>query len=348
MKKGWLVSIALASLLGAAHAAQYQMHSGFNSMIDIQEHINEAQNSSVEHSGAVTQTSEIDESGAEGASNSAMAQASSAFGNGMGHAGEAMEHAEEARSSAMAQASSAFSNGMGHAGEAMEHAKGHNKLLELVEEGAIPANVPEDIKEVLKEVKKAVKFFKHPELFEDLNITDITDLDPETIQKIEQKVEEAKKKHIERVKQKLLGNKPKAELPIAGEFVRIGDGQYDWVFVTKSGNVYKLAGVDENGKFKYEPLEGVKATIDQDGKVIFQPQAQNLPVELPEAPTSGYPFVKYNDPEEDGFDWLVVTKSGKVYKFEGFDEDSKSFFYTPVDGVVAQPKGDEVEILPGS
>ena len=453
MKRGVLISLALASILGIAQAGEYKMGGGFAGMTSIQNHVEEAgQNASsssdstvssgvasssssasvvastgveaqassssvepqpVSSSSAPTTIEPIEvpkpqEGGMQSSSvsssmmeppiqearSSAMSQASSAHSQTMEHMQEArssamsqassahsqaMEHMQEARSSAMSQASSAHSQAMEHMQEArssamsqassahsqaMGHMQGesgennssmammghgeHRGLLALIENGTIPNDLPPQIHNTLKEVKKAVKFYKHPELFEDLNITDVTNLDPQTLQEIQERVQRAKEEHIERVKQKLLGNKPKAELPIAGEFVRIGEGQYDWAFVTKSGHVYKLAGVNSDGKFKYEPLSGVQGIIEQDGKVIFEPQTQNLPVALPQEPASGYPFAKYNDPQEDGFDWIVVTKSGRVYKFEGFDEDSKSFFYTPVDGLKAQPKGDEVEILPGS
>ena len=310
------------------------------------EHMQEARSSAM--SQASSAHSEAMEHMQE-ARSSAMSQASSAHS-------EAMEHMQEARSSAMSQASSAHSEAREHMQEAGENNSSmpmmghgeHRGLLALIENGTIPSDLPPQIHNTLKEVKKAVKFYKHPELFEDLNITDVANLDPQTLQEIQERVQRAKEEHIERVEQKLLGNRPKAELPIAGEFVRIGAGQYDWVFVTESGHVYKLAGVNSDGKFKYEPLSGVQGIIERDGKVIFEPQTQNLPVTLPQTPVAGYPFAKYNDPQEDGFDWIVVTKSGRVYKFEGFDEDSKSFFYTPVDGLKAQPKGDAVEILPGS
>ena len=218
-------------------------------------------------------------------------------------------------------------------------------LLALVE-GQIPANLPPQAKNALKEARKAIKFAKHPELFEDLNITDPSQLTPETIEKIKEKAQKAFEERSKEIAQKLIDHKPKVELPIAGDFVRIGTGQYDWAFVTKSGHVYKLAGVNENGQFKYEPLPGVQGQIAPDGKVSFD--GENPSVTLPGTPTTGYPFAKYNDPNENGFDWIVATKSGHVYKLEGFDEESKSFFYTPVEGVKAKQQGEEVEILPGS
>ncbi len=387
MKRGVLISLALASILGIAQAGEYKMGGGFGGMTSIQNHVEEAgQNaSSSSDSNVSSGVASSSSSASVVASTSVEAQASNSsvepqpvssssapttikpiempkpHKGGMQSSSVSSSMMEppiqEARSSAMSQASSAHSQAMGHMqggnGEnnssmaMMGHGE-HRGLLALIENGTIPNDLPPQIHNTLKEVKKAVKFYKHPELFEDLNITDVTNLDPQTLQEIQERVQRAKEEHIERVKQKLLGNRPKAELPIAGEFVRIGEGQYDWVFVTKSGHVYKLAGVNSDGKFKYEPLPGVQGIIEQDGKVIFEPQTQNLPVALPQEPASGYPFAKYNDPQEDGFNWIVVTKSGRVYKFEGFDEDSKSFFYTPVDGLKAQPKGDEVEILPGS
>ncbi len=278
---------------------------------------------------------------AQEAYSSAMAQASSAFSNGM-------KHGEDAYSSAMAQASSAHSEAMAHkesnATMPTDH-EPHKGLLALVE-GQIPTNLPPQAKNALKEARKAIKFAKHPELFADLNITDPTQLTPEMIEKIKEKAQKAFQERSEEIAQKLIGHKPKVQLPIAGDFVRIGSGQYDWAFVTKSGHVYKLAGVNENGQFKYEPLSGVQGQIAPDGKVSFD--GQNPSVTLPGTPTTGYPFAKYNDPNENGFDWIVATKSGHIYKLEGFDEESKSFVYTPVEGVKAKQQGEEVEVLPGS
>ncbi len=364
MKKGFLISLVAASLLNVAQAADYgRMNSGFTGMMDIQEHAQEAKSSAHStgmnmnhdadsdmdydndvHSSAMSQTSSAHSEGmgfGQGAYSSAMAQASSAFSNGM-------KHGEEAYSSAMSQASSAHSEAMEHKEEAHSGAMDHEPkkgLLALIE-GRIPANLPPQAKNVLKEARKAIKFAKHPELFEDLNITDPNQLTPEIIEKIKEKAQKAFEERSKEIAQKLIDHKPKVELPIAGDFVRIGTGQYDWAFVTKSGHVYKLAGVNENGQFKYEPLPGVQGHIAPDGKVSFN--GENPSVALPGTPTTGYPFAKYNDPNENGFDWIVATKSGHVYKLEGFDEESKSFFYTPVEGVKAKQQGEEVEILPGS
>ncbi len=305
MKKGFLISLVAASLLSVAQAADYgRMQTGFSEMADIQDHAQEARSSS-------------------------MGYASSTHSMGMEHGDEAMEHADEARSSAM--------------GYAQENHR--NKLLEMVETGEIPDTLPPESKEVLEEVKKAVKFAKHPELFADLNITDPTALeDPQVMQEIQERVQEAFKERSQEVAQKLIDHQPKRELSIAGDFVKIGNGQYDWAFVTTSGNVYKLVGVGEDGKFKYQPLSGVIGEIAPDGTVTFD--GQNPSVALPQEPLPGYPFAKYDDPNENGFDWIVVTKSGHIYKLEGFDKDSQGFFYTPVDGLTANQQGDEVVILP--
>ncbi len=340
MKKGFLISLVAASLLSVAQAADYgRMHTGLSGMIDVQEHAQEARSSAMGQ--------------ASSAHSTAMGQASSAHSamgmnndsdddsdSDMDYDEDAMKHAQEARSSAMGQASSAHSTAMEHAQE--NH---RNRLLEMVEAGEIPDTLPPETKEVLKEVKKAVKFAKHPELFADLNITDPVALkDPQTLQKIEERVQEAFKKRSQEVAHKLIDNQPKRELPVAGDFVKIGEGQYDWAFVTTSGHVYKLVGVSEDGKFKYQPLGGVKGEIAPDGTVTFD--GQNPSVDLPKEPLPGYPFAKYDDPNENGFDWIVATKSGHVYKLEGFDEDNQSFFYTPVEGLKAQQQGDEVVILP--
>ncbi len=338
MKKGFLISLVAASLLSVAQAADYgRMHTGLSGMIDIQEHAQEARSSAM---GYASSAHSAGMGYGQETHSSAIGQASSAHSVGMEHANEAMEYAQEARSSAMGQASSAHSTAMEHAQE--NH---RNRLLEMVETGEIPDTLPPETKEVLKEVKKAVKFAKHPELFADLNITDPTALeDPQVMQEIQERVQEAFKKRSQEVAHKLIDNQPKRELPVAGDFVKIGEGQYDWAFVTTSGHVYKLVGVSEDGKFKYQPLGGVKGEIAPDGTVTFD--GQNPSVDLPKEPLPGYPFAKYDDPNENGFDWIVATKSGHVYKLEGFDEDNQSFFYTPVEGLKAQQQGDEVVILP--
>ncbi len=249
-----------------------------------------------------------------------------------------------AYSSAMSHAEAAHSSAMDHASSAHSMTQKDKNFIEMIP-AKIPANLPPQVKEALIEAKKAAKFYKHPELFEDLNVTDIDHLDPETIDQIRQRAQKAMKERSKEIAANIIKNRPKVKLPVAGDFVRIGDGQYDWAFVTKNGKVYKLAGVNEDGNFKYEALPGAKAVIDDEGNVKF---LKTDGLNLTDTTFKGYPFAKYNDPNENGFDWIVVTKNGKVYKLEGFDPDSKSFVYTPADGLEAQQQGEEVEVLPGS
>ena len=221
-------------------------------------------------------------------------------------------------------------------------------LVDLIddEQEQVMQSLPEDVREVLHEAEKAMKLYKKEELFKEFNITDVADLqDPQIKEEIQRLVEEAKKEREQEVSQKLI---QKRVAEVAGEFIRIGDGQYDWAFVTKSGEVYKLAGVTENGTFKYEKLPGVEGVIDSDGTVSIEPlQITNtIEAQIANKEFNGYAFAKYNDPQENGFDWIVVV-DGKVYKLEGYDEAAGSFVYTPATDVTAETQDDEVILLPG-
>ncbi|SMC10009.1 hypothetical protein [Nitratiruptor tergarcus] len=232
--------------------------------------------------------------------------------------------------------------------ENMSMHKGFN-LVELVKEAKADEDQwPNEVSNMMHEVRKAIKFYKKENLFKEFNITNISELaKPQMVQKIQERIEEARQQREEEISQKLLQRK---KAKVAGEFVHYGEGQYDWVFVTKSGNVWKLDGVDENGSFAYKRAEGVKATFDEDGKIVFDISiAQNgeITQQLSNKEFSGFVYAKYNDEEENGFDWIVVV-DGKAYKLEGYDEESKSFIYTPVSKVNAKEQGDEVIILPGT
>ena len=221
-------------------------------------------------------------------------------------------------------------------------------LVDLIddEQEQVMQSMPEDVREVLHEAEKAMKLYKKEELFKEFNLTDVTDLqDPQIKEEIQKLVEEAKKEREQEVSQKLI---QKRVAEVAGEFIRIGDGQYDWAFVTKSGEVYKLAGVTENGTFKYEKLPGVEGVIDSSGTVSIEPVqiTSSIEAQIANKEFNGYAFAKYNDPQESGFDWIVVV-DGKVYKLEGYDEATGSFVYTPATEVTAETQGDEVILLPG-
>ncbi|MRI58752.1 MAG: hypothetical protein C6H99_04500 [Epsilonproteobacteria bacterium] len=226
--------------------------------------------------------------------------------------------------------------------------KGHS-LLELVEQESL--ELPDEVHELLLEVKRAVRFYKKPELFEDITLTDPLDLaDPAMMEQIRQKIEQAQRLRSQEIAQKILKHQTKVQLKIAGEFVRYGDGQYDWVFVTFDGKVFKLKGVDpRSGNFDYEYLPEVVGSIAPDGSVSFEASSgDELALLLASQSRQGYPYAKYDDPEEKGFDWIVITQDGNVYKLEGYDEEAQSFVYTPVEDILAIPQGDEVELLPGS
>ncbi|NPA56995.1 MAG: hypothetical protein GXO19_04585 [Epsilonproteobacteria bacterium] len=233
-----------------------------------------------------------------------------------------MEHAS---SSAQAMADD-------HSGE-----EGHGDFHNLLEELLHDETLPPEVKDVLHDVKKAIKFYDKEDLFEDLNITSLDELvnNPDLLQELEERVKEAEEMRKEELVHALLKDQEKAEYPIKGYFVKIGPGQYDWIYVAANGKVYKLVGVNpETGNFQYSPYDGVVEILD-DGKIKVGDEVKK-----------GLPFVKYDDPDEDGFDWVVIL-NGKPYKLEGFDFDEASFVYTPVDGVVAQEEGDSVELLPG-
>ena len=206
--------------------------------------------------------------------------------------------------------------------------------------------LPEEVKELLHEVKKAVKLYKKEELFKDLNISDIADLQkPQIKEQIQHLVEEAKKERMEEITHKLL---EKRVARVTGEFAKFGPGQYDWVFVTKAGDVYKLAGVTQSGNFDYKKLPGVKGIIDENGqvKIVASQITNDIEAQIANKEFKGYPLAKYDDPSENNFDWIVVT-GNKAYKLEGFDSETGGFVYTLAAGVIAKPKGDEVELLPG-
>ncbi len=230
-----------------------------------------------------------------------------------------------------------------------EEKKPHLSLVDLVEDKGDMGKMsplPEDVKELLHEVKKAAKLYKKEELFKEFNISDVADLQqPQIKEQIQELIEEAKKERMQEISQELL---QKRAAKIAGEFAKFGPGQYDWVFVTKSGDVYKLVGVTESGNFDYKKLSGVKGIIDKNGqvKIVASQITNDIEAQIANKEFKGYPFANYNDPNENGFDWVVVT-GNKVFKLEGFDPDSKSFVYTPAPGVIARPQGDEVELLPG-
>ncbi len=217
------------------------------------------------------------------------------------------------------------------------------EILSTIDQELKDPTLPKEVKKLLKEVKKAIKFYKQEDLFKDL------DLSHPDMEKIKERVKEAYKKRVEKIKQSILKAQNRVVLPVSGEFVQYGHGPFDWVYVTTSGVVYNLVGVDkEKGTFKYEKLSGVKGFIDDDGRVKFITTSQeDLAKLLAQLEAKGYPFVKYNDESENGFDWVIVTKTGKIYKLEGYDEDTGSFVYTPVEGLVAEQEGDKVEFLPG-
>jgi len=158
-------------------------------------------------------------------------------------------------------------------------------------------------------------------------------------------VEKAKEARAKEIKERILGQKNRRVLSLAGEFVKIGQGQFDWSFVTKSGRVFKLDGVDQSGHFSYKALSGVSATIKPDGTVIFHAN-DALTIELP-SQAKGLPFAQYGDTSENGFDWVIALPNGKLYKLEGYDKERKSFVYSPVDAQAKQ-EGDEVVVLPGT
>ncbi len=384
MKKGIFVSVVVASLVSVASASVDRMGMFSNSAAEIeehmgtaaQEHTQDAKNSAQKHEKSENvQASKSDMSAvmenhyeqAQAYAQEAQEEAKEHRQEAQNEANEQREHAqemaneaqEEAHNTAKEQRQEAMNEAKEHqqeaqneANEHQQEAKEHKKsLLAFVQEEMDKAELPEEAKEVLHEVKKAVKFYKKEELFEDLNITSFEDLTkPEVKEEIQERLKKAQEVRAKEIAQNIIKDQPKAELPVAGEFVRFGDGQYDWVFVTKNGDVYKLAGVDpKTGNFSYEPLPGVQGSISKDGKVAFSAQGDDATAQaLANKQMNGYPFAQYGDPNENGFDWVVVTQDGKLYKLEGFDPDTQSFVYTPVDGLVAEPQGDSVEVLPGT
>ncbi|BCD62600.1 hypothetical protein NitYY0826_C1482 [Nitratiruptor sp. YY08-26] len=263
--------------------------------------------------------------------------------NAMAHYNEEKEDAKEHQEKWGQKFSHEAENG-----ENMSMHKGFN-LVELVKEAKADEDQwPNEVSNMMHEVRKAIKFYKKENLFKEFNITNISELaKPEMVEKIQERIEEARQQREEEISQKLLQRK---KAKVAGKFVHYGEGQYDWVFVTKSGDVWKLNGVNKNSSFAYQHVEGVKASFDEDGKIVFDTStAQNgeIAQQLSRKEFSGFVYAKYNDEEENGFDWIVVV-NGKAYKLEGYDEESKSFIYTPVSKVNAKEQGDEVIILPGT
>ena len=374
MKKGLLISLIAASILSAAQANSIErINTGWMGMADFQEHVADTKHEKEQkqeqshtaqaageassHGEATTQEGKAGaatEATTEQSGSSEYKETSMHEGGGFFNTEEMFEHKNEFQNqygdkNATAQGHEDAKEGMGYAhDEEQTYEKEYLSFVEIVKEepkAAMPS-LPKEVKEIVSEAKKAIKLYKKEELFKDLNITDLADLQkPEIKEQIKALVEKAKKEREKEIAHKLLQKKV---AKVAGEFIKFGEGQYDWAFVTKTGEVYKLAGVSENGMFKYQKLAGVQGVIEASGKVQIQALqiTNDVEAKLANKQFNGYAFAKYNDAEENGFDWVVVV-GNKVYKLEGYDEESGSFVYTEANGVEAQTKGEEVVLLPG-
>ncbi len=117
---------------------------------------------------------------------------------------------------------------------------------------------------------------------------------------------------------------------IAGYFSRIGDGKFDWIYVSGS-TVAKLAGMDEDGHLIWDPiLYHAFDTIQiKDGFLLFGTATSSDPLALrlsQERLMIEGAFVHYGI---SIYDWIYVTRSGRSYKLEGlsYDED---FLWAPL------------------
>ncbi|MRI83934.1 MAG: hypothetical protein C6I00_05880 [Nitratiruptor sp.] len=216
-----------------------------------------------------------------------------------------------------------------------EGVKGHmgsaKELIGQISQLLHDPQLDSETKKLLKEAKKAIKFYKQAELFADMDLSQLGQ-DPALLEELKERIEAAKQERDRQVAQKLVHSGEKEVYPVVGYFVSIGPGQYDWIFVTMGGQAYKLVGVNDQGNFQYAPFTE-PVSLHEDGHIQVGDQLKK-----------GLPFVNYQDPTENGFDW-VITLGGKVYKLEGYDPDSQSFVYTPIESVIAQENGDQVEIL---
>ena len=119
-------------------------------------------------------------------------------------------------------------------------------------------------------------------------------------------------------------------LDINGYFIHYSDGAYDWIYVSKSKRVYKLEGMDEDGYLKWLNLSWVinGVNIDKNSwKIYFdtgilpgmEPELTQIidAIENKNLDIDGF-FTHYGD---GAYDWIYVSKSKRVYKLEGMDEE---------------------------
>jgi hypothetical protein len=203
----------------------------------------------------------------------------------------------------------------------------NNQNLETVTQNlqVVDDTVRQDLENALTQAHQAAHYYHQQALFEDLQIQEpVTE---EEVQEILQAVQEAKAIRAQETAQNILQGAQSRTLEISGHFVQTGSGPFDWVYVTENGQAYQLTGVDpETGNFTYAAV---------DDPTPYAQQAAN-----------GLPFAQYDDPNENGFDWVIVASNGELYKLEGFDFATQSMVYSPVDAE-AQTNGDELVVLPG-
>ncbi len=334
MKKELLGTFLIGIMLLANANASVERIGGYMGFDAIEEHNQEAVHSSEK---------EQEESHSQNmlgiASSIAQESYSSAKKEAHDAYSSAKSEAKDHYSSAMQNSSYASNEEIGAVHDVSDERKDKVKnILELIQETLHDKNASQNVKELAKEMKYAIEFYKKEDILADLNISDFKECNATCLKEVRQKVQQAYEERKKELKQEILKHKNRVKYKVAGYFVKIGEGQYDWAFVMPNGDIYKLAGVDASGHFKYEKQEG-KAQITANG-YIFLPGTTS---------GEGLPFINYNDPDENGFDWVIVTKDGKLYKLEGYDQENQTFVYTPVEGVVAKTQSsNEVEVLPGT
>ena len=128
------------------------------------------------------------------------------------------------------------------------------------------------------------------------------------------------------------------EYPIEGYFAQYGKGPFDWIYLSKNGELYKLEGMNpETGELQWTPLSSYFSEVKfEDGNLtmgsrtitrdidvrvssVLKALEENQPFEV-----AGY-FVHYDN---GAYDWVLKTKDG-LYKLEGLN-DTGTFDWTPL------------------
>jgi len=117
---------------------------------------------------------------------------------------------------------------------------------------------------------------------------------------------------------------------IAGYFSRIGDGKFDWVYVSGS-TVAKLAGMDEDGHLIWDPIlyHAFDTIKIENGFLLFGTAKSYDPLALrlsQERLNIEGVFVHYGI---GSYDWIYVAQSGRSYKLEGLSYND-DFLWVPL------------------